>query len=232
LRTCYKTVKYIVFIKIYSFRNYKTLVVIPPIFCSRLQYRMKHELTVTLRPVLYDKTPQQQFDITSQYMKTALFPYKATCVAELTHEHNVHYHCLVEVEGILDKNKLLNRFRQFNKHLGRKTCSAVQYEESYEKYLIKSYQDTAKILPDPFVKDDYKISNLLNKDLFYGKAQRQEQGQEGTGWKEVSGEARRIPCLGVIRTENPVRSDGYTHLSEARSTKDLLIEYLNENYNI
>lgn len=126
---------------------------------------MKHEVTVTLRPMLYTKTAKQQFDITSLMMKHILNGYKATCVAELTQEHNVHYHCLVDIEGTLNRNTFLDRFRQYNKYFGRKTCKCVMFEESYEKYLTKSYHETTKILSDPFVKDDYKLSDTLNKDL-------------------------------------------------------------------
>lgn len=118
---------------------------------------MKHELTVTLRPLLYSKTPQQQFDIVKPMMLYVLKPYINTTIAELTGEHNVHFHSIIEIEGIIMKDQLLDRFRQYNKYLGRKSCSAVQYEESYEKYIQKSYFDTTKILIDPILKDDYKI---------------------------------------------------------------------------
>lgn len=169
---------------------------------------MKHELTVTLRPVLYSKTANQQFEITAPYMKTALFPYKATIIAELTQEHNVHYHCLVEIDGIVEKEKLLNRFRQFNKHLGRKTCTAVQFEESYEKYMVKSYWETTKIITDPFVKDDYKLSNLLTKSLFEGAPSRSSCNPVGCN--------ARAPGRAAATPTEP----------------NNLINYLNNNYNI
>lgn len=118
---------------------------------------MKHELTVTLRPLLYSKTPQQQFEITKPFMEQALLGFKHTTIAELTGEHNIHYHSVIEVGDLLDKDKLLNRFRPFNKYLGRKTCTAVQYEQSYENYIRKDYLKTAKIIPDPVIRDDYRL---------------------------------------------------------------------------
>lgn len=126
---------------------------------------MKHEVTVTLRPQMYRHTAKQQFDITSLCMKHILNGYKATCIAELTQENNVHYHCLVDIEGPINKNKFLDKFRQYHKYFGRKSCKMVMFEESYEKYLVKSYQDTTKIINDPFVVDDYKIADSLNKDI-------------------------------------------------------------------
>lgn len=135
---------------------------------------MKHELTLTLRPVLYSKTPQQQFDIVKPFILDALKPYKHTTICELTKEHNVHTHSIVEVDGIKDRDTLLNRFRQYNKYLGRKTLSAVQYEESYEKYIQKAYHETCRIIIDPILKDDYKLFHkvislypLNNKVIVY-----------------------------------------------------------------
>lgn len=118
---------------------------------------MKHEFTLTLRPLLYSKTPQQQFDITSSLIKQVLSRYKYTLIAELTQEHNVHYHGLVDIEGIVAKDAFLNCFRSLNKYLGRKSCTGVQYESSYEKYMVKDIDKTFKVITDPVVKDDYKI---------------------------------------------------------------------------
>lgn len=119
---------------------------------------MKHELTVTLRPMMYSMTAKQQFDITKRFILDILKPYKHTTVAELTGEHNVHYHSIVEIEGIKMKDELLNRFRGYNKHLGRKTCTGLQFEKSYEKYLFKDYKDTFAVLgADPVLKDDYNL---------------------------------------------------------------------------
>lgn len=120
-----------------------------------------HELTCTLRPILYAKTPKQQFEITSIYMKQILAPYRYSGIAELTKEHNVHYHCVVDITDLAEKDKLLNRFRQFNKFLGRKTLEMVRYEESYMSYMIKDYQITSKIIGDPILKDDYNIIDKL-----------------------------------------------------------------------
>lgn len=123
-------------------------------------------MTVTLRPMLYGKTPQQQFDIVKPFMLDALKPYKHTTIAELTGEHNIHFHSVIDIEGIIMKDQLLNRFRQYNKYLGRKTCTAVQYEESYDKYVQKDYAATCRIIIDPILKDDYKlfhkVINLCN----------------------------------------------------------------------
>lgn len=118
---------------------------------------MKHECTITLRPLLYSKTATQQFEIVAPIIKDIFRPYKSSIIAELTGEHNVHFHALLEIEGAPAKDTFLNRFRGYNKYFGRKTCTAVQYETSYEKYLCKDYQTTSKILNNPVVKDDYKL---------------------------------------------------------------------------
>lgn len=122
---------------------------------------MKHEVTVTLRPMIYSKTAQDQFNMTALYIKSIFLGRKSSIIAELTQEHNIHYHCLVEIDGMEDKDKFLNRFRQYNKIFGRKSCRAVQFEESYEEYMIKDYHKTAKVISDPFVQDDFNLINTI-----------------------------------------------------------------------
>lgn len=107
--------------------------------------------------MLYTKTALQQYEITAPLIRQVLLNYRYTLIAELTQEHNIHYHGIVDIEGIKEKDKFLNKFRSINKYIGRKTCRAVQYEESYEKYIIKDIKETSKIIVDPVVKDDYKV---------------------------------------------------------------------------
>jgi len=98
-------------------------------------------------------------------MEYILLGRKASCIAELTAEHNVHYHCLIEIEGQLDKDDFLNRFREYNKFFGRKSCRGVDFKESFITYLRKDYQATSRIIVDPIVKDDYKIFYDLTNPL-------------------------------------------------------------------
>lgn len=125
---------------------------------------MKHELTLTLRPSLYTRTPAQQYELVTPLLRVALKGYKYTMIAELTsNELNVHYHAIIEINGLQQKNVLLNKLRPLNKYLGRKTCQAVQFETSYNNYLKKDLTKTQKVIVDPVVNDDYK---LFQKDLF------------------------------------------------------------------
>lgn len=121
----------------------------------------RFELTLTLRPSLYGLTAKQQFDITSPCLKDSLKLWKYTAIVELTQEHNVHYHCMIELTGLLDKEKMINRLRRYNKYFGRKSCRMVQYEESYKVYMQKDYYETTRIIVDPVIKDDLKIFDEL-----------------------------------------------------------------------
>lgn len=118
---------------------------------------MKHELTITLKPIMYTKTAKEQFDMTYQYVLDILKPYKHTTVAELTVLNNVHYHSLIDIEGIIQKDILLNRIRPY-KLLGKPHCTAVQYEVSYENYLLKDIIETNKVINRyPLIKDDWNL---------------------------------------------------------------------------
>ena len=63
---------------------------------------MKYELTVTLKPMMYRLTAREQFEYTKPIMiniLNSMFGDNYTCVAELTGENNVHYHCLIELRS-------------------------------------------------------------------------------------------------------------------------------------
>lgn len=128
---------------------------------------MKHELTLTLKPYLYSKTARDQFRMTKDYVLDILKPYKHTTVCELTSTNNVHYHSLIDIEGIIARDILLNRIRPY-KPLGKPHLQQVQYEESYEKYLMKSIKDSTTILGEyAVIKDDWQL--LKNSETFIKK---------------------------------------------------------------
>lgn len=125
---------------------------------------MKYELTVTLRPCMYTLTAAEQFKATSTILKIILDKFcqgaKFTAVAELTNENNIHYHCLLDIETLYDRDKLLNSFRWKGCHniFGRKTCTQVKYEESYLRYMVKNTIYTSSIIDNknPIICDYYK----------------------------------------------------------------------------
>lgn len=126
---------------------------------------MKYELTLTLRPQWYMLTAAEQHKKAKEILLDIFYPngfmkYSVSCIAELTNEHNVHYHCLIELKDLEDKDKLLNKFRRNSKFFGRKSCSQVQYEDSYKSYMIKSIEDTRKIIGDPIVCDSYGVASI------------------------------------------------------------------------
>jgi len=79
---------------------------------------MKYELTLTLRPMMYNLSAKEQFRISKEHLIDLFMPngfpqYHISCIAELTGEHNIHYHCMIEIGSIEDKDKLMNKFNLF-----------------------------------------------------------------------------------------------------------------------
>lgn len=128
---------------------------------------MKYELTLTLRPNLYTLEAKKQYEMTYPALKSILNNYKASCIAELTQEFNVHYHAIVDIDdNVLVREQLMNKFRPYNKWFGRKSFKPVQYEDSYIKYLVKDYHVTTKIIADPIVCD---FKDLLKNHIYASK---------------------------------------------------------------
>lgn len=128
---------------------------------------MLYEITVTLKPTMYGLTPTEQYKLTKAYMREVLEGYQSSCVAELTQEQNVHYHCMVKLDDVKHKTKLLNRFRKYHqKVFGRKSCTQVCYENSYKKYMAKDLKATQEVLGlDPVVTDAFGVCKTIFEEV-------------------------------------------------------------------
>lgn len=123
---------------------------------------MKYEVTLTLKPQWYQFPPQEQFRKALPYLEDILKPYEVSMVAELTGEHNVHFHGILELKDLMEKNTFLNKFRgSRSKLFGRKTCSQVKFEDSYKKYMKKNLEETKQIIRDPIVKDFFGVFKTI-----------------------------------------------------------------------
>lgn len=57
----------------------------------------KYAFTLTLRPILFKKEPEHQYDLTVEYIADKLNNYyNVTCIAEITKACNVHWHGVVQ----------------------------------------------------------------------------------------------------------------------------------------
>lgn len=134
----------------------------PPEYISHYKNIMKYEVTITLKPSLYQHKPRDQYDLTRQALLNILEKYvECTMIAELTMEHNIHYHGMVELKDIKDKDKFLNRFRPYSKMFGRKTCNQVKFEKSYIEYMSKNLPQTECIIGDPVIRDFYGSAKCI-----------------------------------------------------------------------
>jgi len=122
---------------------------------------MLYEVTLTLKPFLYSLSPKDQFLLTKIFLDEVFLPYpKVTCVAELTMEHNVHYHAIIELpNGVLAKDRFLNRFRKY-RQFGRKSCTQVQYIDSFKRYIVKDLKRTEQIIAWPVVRDFFALTSM------------------------------------------------------------------------
>lgn len=118
---------------------------------------MQYELTVTLRPAMYKYSAEEQFEKSKPWMVTILLNYQVSCVAELTQSNNVHYHAIIELKDHIERDKLINKIRQY-KMLGKISCSQLINNTKWIAYLQKDYSQTMKIIKThPDVRDYYGI---------------------------------------------------------------------------
>lgn len=123
---------------------------------------MKYEFTITLKPQMYRYSAKEQFDKTRQYLNDKFVGYCVSCVAELTQDHNVHYHAMIELKDMTMKDKFLNQFRG-SATWGRKTCTQIVHERKWEEYLKKDITKTREVLGYPIVCDNFEI---LEKPIY------------------------------------------------------------------
>lgn len=126
---------------------------------------MKYEFTITLRPRLYKYSPSLQYRMTKSLLAGIMLHYQASCVAELTGENNIHYHCMIELKDHKHRDSLLDKFRQYNDTFGRKSCTQLMNEPKWREYMIKDYQTTFDIIGDtPVVQDTFEVADHLYKN--------------------------------------------------------------------
>jgi hypothetical protein len=159
---------------------------------------MLHELTLTLKPYMFNMKCQDQFAHTKNLVRGALSMRQYTCIAELTESHNIHYHILIDVDGIEDKDHIINRFRGL-KQFGRFTFKGVSFEESFKKYIVKALKETGKFF-DPVVFDFYNLSKQRSNNKYI---QTPEESENSLGGVEVP-QSRIAPAL-PVRDSDPER---------------------------
>lgn len=122
---------------------------------------MKYEVTITLKPLMYQYTPREQHDRCKNILFDIFEPFQVSCTAELTKEHNVHYHSIVELADLQHKDRFLNRFRKHCKIFGKKSCSPVMWEDSLRDYIKKDIDITREITGDPIIRDSFGVFKCL-----------------------------------------------------------------------
>lgn len=122
-----------------------------------------HELTITLKPQMYNLSASEQFRRTASILFQIFSIYEVSCVAEVTKTHNIHYHCLINIDNIFHKDGLIQKIKR-QKEFGRFSFEQVRYEETYIKYMAKDIE-TTKILicTDPVVVDFYGVVHKAQK---------------------------------------------------------------------
>lgn len=125
-----------------------------------------YHLTVTLKPYLYAKTPYKQLVKSAVLLHKMLLAYKATIIAELTKDYNIHYHCLIST--LVDRFDYKKRpfdyyvhdiFRRHRDTFGYIKCDQIKNYSEYVKYMMKDIDKTKEILEvTPIIRDDYFLT--------------------------------------------------------------------------
>jgi len=114
---------------------------------------MKYEVTLTLKPGLYAKVPQDQHDFCHTFLLRLCKQYGMSLICELTNDNNCHYHGIVDLRDLTHRGEFIDAFRKVSKIFGRKTVNQVLYENSYIQYMLKDVPKTKLFVLDPIVFD-------------------------------------------------------------------------------
>lgn len=137
---------------------------------------MRYELTVTSHPRLYDRDASTQFSIMKENFIQIMRPHKGSpgflfsAVAELNGNNDVHIHAIVELNDLVARNRLLNRFRSkdYKFIFGRKTCTQLINEPVWIDYMRKDLKKTREIIGiSPIIKDELSLLHDHQKEIDY-----------------------------------------------------------------
>lgn len=118
---------------------------------------MKYEITVTLKPSLYRLSHRDQHSKCFVPILSVVKGYRTSLMMDLTGELNVHYHGVIELPHIQDKQIVIDRFRKFSNLFGRKKIEQINYEASWISYLTKKGWLKELVPYDIVVRDDFRI---------------------------------------------------------------------------
>lgn len=187
---------------------------------------MLFELTLTLKPFMYSLNCKDQFAHTKNLVRGALQGRKYTGIAELTKANNVHYHIMIEVEGSIDRDNIINRFRSC-KQFGKYTFEGVTFIESFKKYIIKALKETG-VFFDPVIHDDYNLTVPISNNKYIIVRSPNGSGVKPSG-VEVP-QSRIAPPLAVRNSDPELKAETIRHdsdISEITSQKMSDIRWYN-----
>lgn len=120
--------------------------------------------TITLKPLCYRYTAEQQYDLTAIPLckKLREISSKFTLISELTsYGFNVHYHGIIQfiIKDKKDlKKKFVDHFRQDKDTYGFVTIKLIDNEPKWQEYITKDLVKTLnEISRPPIIRDDFNI---------------------------------------------------------------------------
>lgn len=128
-----------------------------------------YAFTFTLRPKMYVKESEKQYDETALYVKTKLAAecYQFTLVAEQTTCFNIHYHgiCnLIITDKCKDPLKRIHDAFRNDTYIGFIKVRQIDNMPVWKEYCLKSLNKTQVSLNRrPLLYDDYNICNSEGK---------------------------------------------------------------------
>lgn len=132
------------------------------------KWSVDYALTITLRPVIYSKPYEQQYEETYQNILNLFHDCKLTLVTELTQSYNIHYHGIVSVpltHGRDSRKYIFDQVRKYSK-LGSTKVDQITDFAGWSEYILKdvsTHIDNDVIYP--IIKDDYNIYDYRKRIL-------------------------------------------------------------------
>lgn len=119
-----------------------------------------YSITITLKPSLYNKPYETQFDETAVNITNLFGTCKLTLIAELTKTYNIHYHGLISVplsHGRDPRKYIFDQLRKYSK-VGKSQVDQATDYNGWHAYISKDIKNNIQnAIIYPIVKDDYEM---------------------------------------------------------------------------
>lgn len=136
-----------------------------------MPFSVDYAYTLTLRPKMYSKEPESQYDETYEYVRRKLssLTQHYTLIAEITKSFNVHYHGVLKFELVpkMVCDKEFHRCFRNDTYIGYVNISQIKNDVTWKEYLKKDLVHTLNSLNRrPLIWDTYDWFDSEERAMF------------------------------------------------------------------